>query len=152
MIAALKGYRLKLLMPDNMSLERRAAMQAYGAELVLVSQSQGMEGARDLACAMAARGEGFVLDQFNNPDNPLAHYQTTGPEIWRQSSGRITHLVSSMGTTGTITGTARFCASSLIPSPLLAYSRKRAAVFPAFAAGRRRICREFTAQIWSIRW
>lgn len=90
MIAALKGYRLKLLMPDNMSLERRAAMQAYGAELVLVSQSQGMEGARDLACAMAARGEGFVLDQFNNPDNPLAHYQTTGPEIWRQSSGRIT--------------------------------------------------------------
>ncbi len=108
MIAALKGYRLKLLMPDNMSLERRAAMQAYGAELVLVSQSQGMEGARDLACAMAARGEGFVLDQFNNPDNPLAHYQTTGPEIWRQSSGRITHLVSSMGTTGTITGTARF--------------------------------------------
>ena len=108
MIAALKGYRMKLLMPDNMSMERKAAMQAYGAELILVSREQGMEGARDLAQAMGERGEGKVLDQFNNPDNPYAHYTTTGPEIWRQTEGRITHFVSSMGTTGTITGVARF--------------------------------------------
>lgn len=108
MIAAMKGYRLRLLMPDNMSLERRAAMQAYGAELILVSKDQGMEGARALAGEMAARGEGQLLDQFNNPDNPLAHYCTTGPEIWRQTAGRMTHFVSSMGTTGTIVGTSRF--------------------------------------------
>lgn len=108
MIAAMKGYRLKLLMPDNMSIERQAAMKAYGAELILVSRQQGMEGARDLAQEMAARGEGRVLDQFNNPDNPLAHYRTTGPEIWRQSNGRLTHFVSSMGTTGTITGVGRY--------------------------------------------
>ena len=108
MIAALKGYRMKLLMPDNMSMERKAAMQAYGAELILVSREQGMEGARDLAKEMGGRGEGKVLDQFNNPDNPYAHYTTTGPEIWRQTEGRITHFVSSMGTTGTITGVSRF--------------------------------------------
>lgn len=109
MISALKGYRLKLLMPDNMSLERRAAMCAYGAELILVSKEQGgMEGARDLALAMAKAGEGKLLDQFNNPDNPYAHYTTTGPEIWRQTQGRMTHFVSSMGTTGTITGVSRF--------------------------------------------
>ena len=108
MIAAIKGYRMKLLMPDNMSQERRAAMRAYGAELILVSKEQGMEGARELAQAMAERGDGKVLDQFNNPDNPYAHYATTGPEIWQQTGGRITHFVSSMGTTGTITGVARF--------------------------------------------
>ena len=108
MIAALKGYRMKLLMPDNMSQERRAAMRAYGAELILVSKEQGMEGARDLALAMAERGEGKLLDQFNNPDNPYAHYTTTGPEIWQQTDGRLTHFVSSMGTTGTITGVSRF--------------------------------------------
>lgn len=108
MIAALKGYRMKLLMPDNMSQERRAAMRAYGAELILVTKEQGMEGARDLALSMAERGEGKLLDQFNNPDNPYAHYTTTGPEIWRQTAGRITHFVSSMGTTGTITGVSRF--------------------------------------------
>ena len=101
MIAALKGYRMKLLMPDNMSQERRAAMRAYGAELILVTKEQGMEGARDLALEMANRGEGKLLDQFNNPDNPYAHYTTTGPEIWQQTGGR-------MGTTGTITGVSRF--------------------------------------------
>ena len=100
MIAALKGYRMKLLMPDNMSQERRAAM--------LGTKDQGMEGARDLALEMANRGEGKLLDQFNNPDNPYAHYTTTGPEIWQQTGGRITHFVSSMGTTGTITGVSRF--------------------------------------------
>ncbi|RKQ40699.1 cysteine synthase CysM [Enterobacter sp. R1(2018)] len=108
MIAALKGYRLKLLMPDNMSMERKAAMQAYGAELILVTKEQGMEGARELARLMGERGEGKVLDQFNNPDNPYAHYVTTGPEIWQQTQGRITHFVSSMGTTGTITGVSRY--------------------------------------------
>ena len=108
MIAALKGYRMKLLMPDNMSQERRAAMRAYGAELILVTKEQGMEGARDLALEMAERGEGKLLDQFNNPDNPYAHYTTTGPEIWQQTGGRITHFVSSMGTTGTIMGTSAF--------------------------------------------
>nr|WP_249212975.1 MULTISPECIES: cysteine synthase CysM [unclassified Tatumella] len=109
MIAAMKGYRMKLLMPDNMSPERQAAMKAYGAELILVSQQQGgIEGARDLAAAMAARGEGKVLDQFNNPDNPLGHFMTTGPEIWQQTGGRLTHFVSSMGTTGTISGVGRY--------------------------------------------
>ncbi|MDN4627551.1 cysteine synthase CysM [Erwinia sp. DT-104] len=108
MIAAMKGYRIKLLMPDNMSMERQAAMRAYGAELLLVSRELGMEGARDLARDMEARGEGKVLDQFNNPDNPLGHYVTTGPEIWQQSAGRLTHFVSSMGTTGTITGVGHY--------------------------------------------
>src|SRR5476649_611925 len=108
MIAALKGYKLKLLMPENMSLERQASMRAYGAELLLVSRAQGMEGARDLALAMEKQGQGKVLDQFNNPDNPLAHFVTTGPEIWQQTTGRVTHFVSSMGTTGPITGVSRY--------------------------------------------
>jgi cysteine synthase B len=111
MIAAVKGYRLKLLMPENMSMERQAAMRAYGAELILVDRQQGMEGARDLALAMARRGQGKILDQFNNSDNPWAHFTTTGPEIWRQTAGKITHFVSSMGTTGTITGVGRFLKS-----------------------------------------
>lgn len=111
MIAAVKGYKLKLLMPENMSKERQASMRAYGAELILVSTTVGMEGARDLAQEMEARGEGKVLDQFNNPDNPLAHFKTTGPEIWQQTQGRITHFVSSMGTTGTITGVSRYLKS-----------------------------------------
>lgn len=108
MVAAIKGYRLILVMPDNMTAERKAAMTAYGAELILVSQEQGMEGARDLAQRMQAEGCGTVLDQFGNSDNPLAHYQSTGPEIWRQTAGTITHFVSAMGTTGTIMGTSRF--------------------------------------------
>lgn len=108
MIAAVKGYRLKLLMPENMSKERQASMQAYGAELILVSREVGMEGARDLAQQMEQQGEGKVLDQFNNPDNPRAHFISTGPEIWQQTQGRITHFVSSMGTTGTITGVGSY--------------------------------------------
>ncbi|GKX55019.1 cysteine synthase [Leminorella grimontii] len=111
MIAALKGYRLRLIMPDNMSRERQASMRAYGAELVLVSREQGMEGARDLATRMAQEGEGKILDQFNNDDNPYAHFSTTGPEIWRQTQGRVSHFVSSMGTTGTITGVSRYLKS-----------------------------------------
>jgi len=108
MAAAIKGYRMVLIMPDNLSIERRAAMFAYGAELILVTQEQSMEGARDLALEMEARGEGKVLNQFANPDNPLAHYEGTGPELWRDTQGEITHFVSAMGTTGTITGTARY--------------------------------------------
>ncbi len=108
MVAAIKGYRMILIMPDNSTAERKASMAAYGAELILVSKESGMEGARDLALQMQAEGKGKVLDQFGNPDNPLAHYTTTGPEIWQQTSGRITHFVSSMGTTGTIMGTSRF--------------------------------------------
>ena len=108
MVAAIKGYRMILIMPDNLSMERRWAMQAYGAELILVSQEASMEGARDLALAMQAEGKGKVLNQFGNTDNPLAHYETTGPEIWQQTQGQVTHFVSSMGTTGTIMGTSRF--------------------------------------------
>ncbi|CNF23118.1 cysteine synthase CysM [Yersinia kristensenii] len=111
MIAAMKGYKLKLLMPDNMSQERQAAMRAYGAELILVSREQGMEGARDQALAMQAAGQGKVLDQFNNTDNPYAHFTGTGPEIWQQTSGKVSHFVSSMGTTGTITGVSQYLKS-----------------------------------------
>jgi cysteine synthase B len=108
MVAAIKGYRMVLIMPEHMSLERRAVMKAFGAEIILVSKAASMEGARDLALEMQARGEGHVLDQFSNPDNPLAHYEGTGPEIWRDTGGAITHFVSSMGTTGTIMGTSRY--------------------------------------------
>ena len=108
MAAAMRGYRMKLIMPANQSQERKDAMRAYGAELIEVSRADGMEGARDLAEAMQARGEGRVLDQFGNPDNPLAHYHSTGPEIWRDTGGKITHFVSSMGTTGTIMGVSAF--------------------------------------------
>lgn len=108
MAAAIRGYRMILIMPDNLSIERRAAMYAYGAELILVTSEQGMEGARDLALAMQARGEGRVLDQFANPDNPRAHYEGTGPEIWRDTAGKVSHFVSAMGTTGTIMGTGRY--------------------------------------------
>ena len=108
MAAAIRGYRLTLIMPAHMSDERKQAMSAYGAELLEVTREEGMEGARDLALAMQSRGEGKVLDQFANPDNPLAHYKGTGPEIWRQTGGTITHFVSSMGTTGTIMGCSAF--------------------------------------------
>ncbi len=108
MVAAIKGYRMILVMPDNMSIERRASMRSYGAELVLVTQEEGMEGARDLALQMQEEGKGKVLDQFSNPDNPCAHYDTTGPEIWRDTKGKVTHFVSAMGTTGTIMGTSRY--------------------------------------------
>jgi len=108
MAAAVKGYRMTLIMPDNATEERKASMRAYGAHLILVSKEQGMEGARDLALQMQGRGEGKVLNQFANPDNPMAHYSGTGPEIWRQTGGSITHFVSSMGTTGTIVGTAQY--------------------------------------------
>ncbi len=108
MAAVIRGFRMRLIMPDNLSVERRQTMRAFGAELVLVTQTQGMEGARDLAMAMQARGEGKVLDQFANDDNWMAHYEGTGPEIWAQTQGAVTHFVSAMETTGTITGVSRF--------------------------------------------
>jgi cysteine synthase B len=109
MIAAMKGYRMTLIMPDNLSAERRVSMTAYGAELILTPASKGgMEFARDLAMEMQARGEGRVLDQFANDDNPRVHYETTGPEIWRDTAGAVTHFVSAMGTTGTIMGVSRY--------------------------------------------
>lgn len=108
MIAAARGYHMRLVMPANQTEERKSGMRAYGAELILVSREEGMEGARDLAEKMRDRGDGFMLDQFANGDNPEAHYRRTAPEIWRDTEGKITHFVSSMGTTGTITGCARF--------------------------------------------
>src|SRR4051812_3564370 len=108
MVAAMRGYRMTLIMPENQSLERRQSMRAFGAELVLTPKSGGMETARDLADRMVAEGKGVMLDQFANPDNPIAHYEGTGPEIWRDTEGGITHFVSSMGTTGTIMGVSRF--------------------------------------------
>lgn len=108
MAAAIKGYRMLLIMPSHMSAERKLAMSAYGATLIEVTQEQGMEGARDLALKMQAEGKGVVLDQFGNQDNPKAHFEGTGPEIWQQTEGRITHFVSSMGTTGTIMGVSRY--------------------------------------------
>lgn len=108
MVAAIRGYRMILIMPEDLSIERAQCMRAYGAELILTPRSGGMEYARDLALQMQADGKGRVLDQFGNSDNPLIHYQTTGPEIWNDTQGRITHFVSAMGTTGTITGVARY--------------------------------------------
>jgi cysteine synthase B len=108
MVAAMRGYRMVLIMPENQSQERRQSMRAFGAELILTPKSGGMESARDLADRMVAEGKGVMLDQFANPDNPVAHFETTGPEIWRDTGGKVTHFVSSMGTTGTIMGVSRF--------------------------------------------
>ncbi len=108
MAAAMMGYPITLIMPANATAERKAAMTAYGAKLIEVSKKEGMEGARDLAMQMQAQGQGRVLDQFNNPDNPLAHYRGTGPEIWRDTAGAVTHFISSMGTTGTIMGVSAY--------------------------------------------
>ena len=108
MAAAIKGYRMVLIMPEHMSEERRGVMKAFGAKIILVSREQGMEGARDLAKTMEEEGKGKVLDQFSNPDNPRAHYEGTGPEIWRDTEGQVTHFVSAMGTTGTIMGTSLY--------------------------------------------
>jgi cysteine synthase B len=111
MAAAIRGYRMVLIMPDNLSMERRQTMKAFGAELILVTRDQGMEYARDLADSMQAKGQGKVLDQFSNNDNWAAHFETTGPEIWADTAGRVTHFVSAMGTTGTITGVSRYLKS-----------------------------------------
>ena len=111
MVCAIKGYKLILIMPDNMSIERRAAMSAYGANIMLVTEQEGMEGARDLALKMQSEKKGYVLNQFANEDNLEAHVSTTGPEIWKDTDGKVTHFVASMGTTGTIVGTAKYLKS-----------------------------------------
>jgi len=108
MAASIKGYRMILIMPEHLSIERRQSMRAFGAELLLTSESSGMEGARDLAEKMRDEGQGIILDQFANPDNPQAHYESTGPEIWRDTQGKVTHFIATMGTTGTIMGVSRY--------------------------------------------
>ena len=140
MAAAMKHYKMILIMPEHMSDERRAVMKAFGAEIIAVSQKQGMEGARDLADKMERDGKGKVLNQFANPDNPLAHYEGTGPEIWRDTNGKITHFVSAMGTTGTVMGVSRFLKEKIRKSRSSAYNRPRVRRFPASAPGRRNIC------------
>jgi cysteine synthase B len=142
MVAAVLGYRMILIMPETMSMERRASMAAYGAELILVSKDEGMEGARDLGEQMQREGKGRLLDQFSNPDNPLAHYETTGPEIWRDTAGEITHFVSSMGTTGTIWEPAGICGSRPIMWRSSASIPMTRPIFPEFAAGPRSTCRQ----------
>lgn len=144
MAAAVKGYRMILIMPDNMTEERKAAMSAYGAELILVSQQQSMEGARDLAKKMEAEGKGKVLDQFSNPDNPDAHYHSTGPEIWQQTAGTITHFVSAMGTTGTIMGVSRYLKEKNPAIQIVGLQPKEGASIP----GIRRWPREYLPTIF----
>lgn len=127
MVAAIKGYRMLLIMPDNSTAERKAAMTAYGAELILV---ESMEAARDLALEMQAQGQGVVLDQFSNQDNPTAHYSTTGPEIWQQTQGQITHFISSMGTTGTIMGVSRYLKEQNLNVQIIGLQPKEGAAIP----------------------
>ena len=144
MAAAIRGFRMTLIMPENLSVERRAAMRAYGAELILVTREQGMEHARDLALRMEREGMGKVLNQFANPDNPRAHYETTGPEIWRDTGGRVTHFVSAMGTTGTIMGTARFLREQNPTPQIIGVQPKEGASIP----GIRRWPVEYIPQIF----
>ncbi|MDE2387993.1 MAG: cysteine synthase CysM [Betaproteobacteria bacterium] len=130
MAAAIMGYRMVLIMPENLSIERRQSMSAYGAEIILTPKSGGMEQARDLAEKMRAEGQGIILDQFANPDNPLAHYESTAPEIWRDTQGKITHFVSSMGTTGTIMGCSRFFKEQAAPVKVIGVQPEEGAQIP----------------------
>ena len=144
MAAAIKGYKMVLIMPEHMSVERRATMKAFGAEIVLVSKAGGMEEARDLALQMQTAGKGKVLDQFSNPDNPAAHYLGTGPEIWRDTEGGITHFVSSMGTTGTIMGTSRYLKEKNPAIQIIGVHPKEGAAIP----GIRRWPKEYLPKIF----
>ena len=148
MAAAMRGYRMLLIMPENQSIERRQTMRAFGAELILTPKSGGMEAARDLAERMVAEGRGVMLDQFANPDNPLSHYEGTGPEIWRDTGGKVSHFVSSMGTTGTIMGVSRFLKEK-IRSRSSAASPRKARRSPGSASGRKRTCRKSTTRAGS---
>ncbi|MBX9918044.1 MAG: cysteine synthase CysM [Nitrosomonas sp.] len=130
MAAAMMGYRMVLVMPENLSIERRQSMSAYGAEIILTPKSGGMEQARDLAEKMRDEGQGIILDQFANPDNPLAHYESTAPEIWRDTQGKITHFVSSMGTTGTIMGCSRFFKEQATPVKVIGVQPEEGAQIP----------------------
>ena len=148
MAAAIKGYRMILIMPSHMSDERKAAMAAYGAELIMVTKEEGMEGARDLAEQMLKDGKGKVLDQFANPDNPLSHYEGTGPEIFNQTGGEITHIISSMGTTGQSWVSQDFSGKQSRKLKLLDCSPLRVRQSPGSDAGRKLICLKFTITIW----
>lgn len=148
MAAAIKGYRMTLIMPDNMSAERRATMKAFGAEIILVPAAGSMEAAIDLARAMETRGEGIILDQFANPDNPRAHYEGTGPEIWRDTRGTVTHFVSSMGTTGTIMGTSHFLKEQNPSIEIVGVQPKDDAKIP----GIRRWPEEYLPKIYDPAW
>jgi cysteine synthase B len=130
MAATIRGYRMVLVMPEHMSVERRAVMRSYGADIVLTARAGSMEAAIDRAREMEARGEGRILDQFSNPDNPRAHYETTGPEIWRDTGGRLTHFVSSMGTTGTIMGTGRYLKEQSAEVQIIGVQPKEGASIP----------------------
>ena len=152
MAAAIKGYRMILIMPEDLSIERAQTMKAYGAELILTPKSGGMEYARDLADQMVSQGKGVLLDQFANADNPRAHYETTGPELWEQTGGEITHFVSAMGTTGTITGVASSSRKRTRISRSLVPSLPKARAFPAFASGPRNICPKSMTHLWSMSW
>jgi len=145
MVCAIKGYDLILIMPDNMSLERRAAMLAYGAEIILVTEKQGMEGARDLAIEMQEENKGLVLNQFANNDNVDAHYKTTGPEIWKDTKGKVTHFVASMGTTGTIVGTAKYLKSMNPKIKIIGVQPEEGASIP----GIRKWPKEYVPKIFS---
>ena len=145
MVCAIKGYDLILIMPDNMSLERRAAMLAYGAKIILVTEKQGMEGARDLAIEMQEENKGLVLNQFANNDNVEAHYKTTGPEIWKDTKGKVTHFVASMGTTGTIVGTAEYLKSMNPKIKIIGVQPEEGASIP----GIRKWPKEYVPKIFS---
>jgi len=152
MAAATRGYRMVLIMPEHLSAERRQTMRAFGAEIILTPQKGGMEAARDLAERWCARERVRCSDQFANPDNALAHYETTGPEIWRDTEGRITHFVSSMGTTGTIMGCSRFFKEKTAGSRSSAASPRRARRSRASASGRKPTCRRSTTRSASTGW
>jgi len=143
MAAAIKGYRMILIMPEDLSIERVQTMKAFGAELILTPKSGGMEYARDLAEQMRTKGEGVVLDQFANADNPRVHFETTGPEVWQDTNGRVTHFVSAMGTTGTITACRATSSSTTKLCALWVRSQKKALVSLVFANGKRLICLKF---------
>ena len=145
MVCAIKGYDLILIMPDNMSLERRAAMLAYGAEIILVTEKQGMDGARDLAIELQEKNKGLVLNQFANNDNVEAHYKTTGPEIWKDTKGKVTHFVASMGTTGTIVGTAKYLKSMNPKIKIIGVQPEEGASIP----GIRKWPKEYVPKIFS---
>lgn len=150
MVSAMMGYKMTLLMPKNSTQERKDAMKAYGATLIEVDS---MEQARDLALQMQADGKGVVLDQFNNDDNWLAHYHSTAPEIWQQTQGKITHFVSSMGTTGTIMGVAKFLKEKILTFKSSVYSRLKAQISQGFAVGKKPICQKsLTKHGWTLSW
>ncbi len=144
MAASMMGYKMKLIMPDNMSMERKVSMASYGAELIEVTKEQGMEGARDLGEAMQKNGEGFLLNQFANPDNPLSHYLTTAPEIWKDTAGKITHFVSAMGTTGTIMGCSMYLKEKNLAIKIVGVQPEEGAAIP----GIRRWAKEYLPKIY----